>query len=289
MASGPCGSRSRAPTSYFTITDASAKPRRQIVSAAKCMVCHRSDGTGAAPQLTLHGANRTEEPQVCIVCHNPNNTDIPFRLATDPKPLVGRYVYPEQSLDFKTLVHGIHASTTGFREDPLVVIAFNHTVFDASTLVKFPGELRNCVTCHIDNRTKGTFELPLSPDVTRVDVRHEEHQRQRSRHDRHRPDQRRQGQPDGRRLFVVPRRGRGNRSHGPSRRSVIPHDAGGARQPSSRGALCHVPRSGQEDVRAQGARNQVAERLRAPACGHPAKAGPARGRPCRPPCARCGK
>lgn len=150
---------------YFTITDASAKPRRQIVSAAKCMVCHRSDGTGAAPQLTLHGANRTEEPQVCIVCHNPNNTDIPFRLATDPKPLVGRYVYPEQSLDFKTLVHGIHASTTGFREDPLVVIAFNHTVFDASTLVKFPGELRNCVTCHIDNRTKGTFELPLSPDV----------------------------------------------------------------------------------------------------------------------------
>lgn len=150
---------------YFPITDASAKPRRQIVSAAKCMVCHRSDGTGAAPQLTVHGNNRTEEPQVCIVCHNPNNTDIPFRRAADPKAVVGRYAYPEQSLDFKTLVHGIHASTTGFREEPLVVIAFNHTVFDASTLVKFPGELRNCVTCHIDNRVKGSFELPLSPDV----------------------------------------------------------------------------------------------------------------------------
>jgi len=150
---------------YFTITDASAKPRRQIVSAAKCMVCHRSDGTGAAPQLTLHGNNRTEEPQVCIVCHNPNNTDVPFRLAADPKALVGPLAYPEQSLDFKTLVHGIHASTTGFREQPLVVIAFSHTVFDASTLDKFPGELRNCVTCHIDDRVKGTFELPLSPDV----------------------------------------------------------------------------------------------------------------------------
>jgi OmcA/MtrC family decaheme c-type cytochrome len=150
---------------YFAITDASAKPRRQIVSAAKCMACHRSDGTGAAPQLTLHGANRTEEPQVCIVCHNPNNTDVPFRLSTDPKALVGPNIYPEQSLDFKTLVHGIHASTTGFREKPLVVIAFNHTVFNASTLDKYPGELRNCVTCHIDNRSKGTFELPLSPDV----------------------------------------------------------------------------------------------------------------------------
>ena len=150
---------------YFPITDTSNRPRRQIVSAEKCMSCHRSDGTGAAPQLTLHGNNRTEEPQVCIVCHNPNNTDIPFRRAADPEAVVGRYAYPEQSLDFKTLVHGIHASTTGFREEPLVVIAFNHTVFDASTLVKFPGELRNCVTCHIDNRSKGTFELPLSPDV----------------------------------------------------------------------------------------------------------------------------
>jgi OmcA/MtrC family decaheme c-type cytochrome len=129
------------------------------------MACHRSDGTGAAPQLTLHGNNRTEEPQVCIVCHNPNNTDIPWRLSTDPKAAVGPYAYPEQSIDFKTLVHGIHASTTGFREEPLVVIGFNHTVFDASTLIKFPGELRNCVTCHIDNRIKGTFELPLSPDV----------------------------------------------------------------------------------------------------------------------------
>jgi hypothetical protein len=56
----------------------------------------------------------------------------------------------------------------------------------------------------------------------------------------------------------VPRRGRGNRSHGPHRRSVIPHDAGGTRQPTGRGALCHVPRSGQEDVRSPGARNQVA-------------------------------
>lgn len=150
---------------YFTITDTMARPRRQIVSAAKCMACHRADGTGAAPRLTLHGNNRTDEPQVCIVCHNPNNTDVPFRLSTDAKALVGRYAYPEQSIDFKTLIHGIHASTTGFRKQPLVVIGFNHAVFDASTLDKFPGEVRNCVTCHIDSQGKGTFELPLGPGV----------------------------------------------------------------------------------------------------------------------------
>jgi OmcA/MtrC family decaheme c-type cytochrome len=150
---------------YFTIDDASIVPRRQIVDVAKCMVCHRSDGTGVAPRLTLHGNNRTEEPQVCVACHNPNNTDIAFRLATDPKVQIGSFTYPEQSLDFKRLVHGIHASSAGFRTNPLVVIGFNHSVFDASKLVRYPGRLRNCVTCHIDNGRTGTFELPLGSNV----------------------------------------------------------------------------------------------------------------------------
>ena len=150
---------------YFTITGTTQAPRRNIVDVQKCMRCHRHDGTGVAPQLTLHGNNRTEEPQVCALCHNPNNTDIPFRLATDPKAVIGPYAYPEQSLDFKRLVHGIHASAKGFREEPLVVIAFNHTVFDASTLKEYPTDLKNCVACHVDNGTKGTFELPLSSGV----------------------------------------------------------------------------------------------------------------------------
>lgn len=67
----------------FRITDAIATPRRNIVTVSKCMRCHRSDGTGVAPRLTLHGSNRTEEPQVCALCHNPNNTDIVFRRATE--------------------------------------------------------------------------------------------------------------------------------------------------------------------------------------------------------------
>jgi OmcA/MtrC family decaheme c-type cytochrome len=149
----------------FRITDTTAVPRRQIVSADRCMGCHRSDGSGAAPQLTLHGNNRTEEPQVCVVCHNPNNTDIVFRLATDPKVVIGSRTYPEQSLDFKRLVHGIHASSKGFRRNPLVVIGFNHTVFDASTLTPYPRSLRDCTACHLDNGRQGTFELPLARGV----------------------------------------------------------------------------------------------------------------------------
>jgi OmcA/MtrC family decaheme c-type cytochrome len=150
---------------YFRITDTAVVARRQIVDVNKCMTCHRSDGTGVAPRLTLHGNNRTEEPQVCVECHNPNNTDIVFRLATDPKVVIGSRLYPEQSLDFKRLVHGIHASSAGFRRTPLVVIGFNHSVFDASTLKPYPGRLRNCITCHLDNGVKGTFELPLAAGV----------------------------------------------------------------------------------------------------------------------------
>lgn len=150
---------------FFRITDSSIVPRREIVDVNKCMSCHRSDGTGVAPRLTLHGNNRTEEPQVCAACHNPNNTDIVYRLATDPKAQIGSFVYPEQSLDFKRLVHGIHASAARFRKYPLVVIGFNHTVFNAGTLAEYPGRLRNCVTCHIDNGRRGTFELALGSNV----------------------------------------------------------------------------------------------------------------------------
>ncbi len=152
----------------FGITDTTPVPRRQVVDVNKCMVCHRTDGTGVAPRLTLHGANRTEEPQVCVVCHNPDQTDVQRRIATDATnyPVkVGSNVYPEQGVDFKRLVHGIHASSAGFRQNPLVVIGFNHFVFDASKLIRFPASLRNCINCHIDNGTKGTFELPLGTNV----------------------------------------------------------------------------------------------------------------------------
>ncbi len=169
---------------YFVITGTAVVPRRNIVEVSKCMVCH---GNGTIPRLTLHGSNRTEEPQVCVVCHNPNNTDIPFRglwpavqtttpyvpnPATNPTVTVGSNTYPEQGIDFKRLVHGIHATRAGFRRVPFRVVGFNGTLFDASTslTIPFPASLRNCVLCHIDNGTSGTFELkssgpPLGPDV----------------------------------------------------------------------------------------------------------------------------
>ena len=129
--------------------------RRQIVDfASKCNTCHdgktSNDGV-LIPRLSLHGNNRNENLELCVICHNPNQTDVPYRVSG-----------PETSVDLKRMIHSIHAG--GFRETPFVVIGFNGSVNDFSH-VRFPKELRNCVNCHIDSNGKGTFELPLNSSV----------------------------------------------------------------------------------------------------------------------------
>jgi OmcA/MtrC family decaheme c-type cytochrome len=130
---------------YFPITVADAAkpivPRRQVVDVNKCKGCH---GT-----LSLHGNNRTDEIQVCVVCHSPNQTDINYRVWGDG---------PEVSIDFKRMVHAIHGTTR--RTTPYVVIGHNHTVVDFSH-VEFPGEVKRCLTCHVE----GTYGVPLRPEV----------------------------------------------------------------------------------------------------------------------------
>lgn len=133
--------------SYFPITDATAVARREVVDIANCNQCH--------DQLTLHGSNRTDEPRVCVICHNANNTDVGRRPADPATTADGK---KEESIDFKTLIHGIHAA--GFREQGLVVWGFGPTEQDFGE-VRFPGILSNCATCHKPN----TFALPLAPTV----------------------------------------------------------------------------------------------------------------------------
>jgi len=147
------------------ITDTSNRPRRQIVSAEKCMSCHRSDGTGAAPQLTCT-ATTGRKSRRCASCVTTQTTPTSPSAGGRPRSGGGSpRVSGNRASTSRRWFHGIHASTTGFREQPLVVIAFNHTVFDSEHVGQVPGRTQDCVTCHIDNRSKGTFELPLSPDV----------------------------------------------------------------------------------------------------------------------------
>jgi OmcA/MtrC family decaheme c-type cytochrome len=136
----------------FKIDDTTVVARRSVVDVTKCDGCHQ--------RLSLHGANRNDEPGVCVNCHNPNATDKARRTG------VGVDGKTEESIDFKRMIHAIHAgqrddpNTTsvvegyGFREKGIVVYGFGGSVNNFGD-VRFPGILSNCLTCHLS----GTYEL----------------------------------------------------------------------------------------------------------------------------------
>lgn len=144
---------------YVPITDTSAVPRRQVVDIDKCNQCHIA--------LSLHGNNRTDEPRLCVICHNPDATDINRRPADPATTPDGK---KEESIDFKRMIHAIHAgeaSEHGFRDEGYVVFGFSGNANDYSE-VRFPGILNNCEGCHL----AGTYGLPLGANVldTTVDT-----------------------------------------------------------------------------------------------------------------------
>jgi len=156
----------RSATADFVFADSNAamvdNPRRKIVDIAKCKGCHDDSkhGDTVVPRLSLHGANRNENLDLCVVCHNPNQTDVPYRFASATDPRIGA---AETAINFGPMVHSIHAG--GFRKTPFVVVGFNSSIHDFSG-VRFPAELRkSCLKCHVETNGKGTFELPLSSNV----------------------------------------------------------------------------------------------------------------------------
>ncbi len=144
----------------FAITG-TAVARRLVVDIAKCNVCH--------DVLSLHGRNRTDEPGVCAVCHNPNATDAGRRPATAGVLTGGIDGKLEEAVDFKSMIHGIHAgqaSNGGFREKGLVIYGFGGSVNDFSKVV-FPGKLGNCTACHTDTSYEltGAWESPTANGI----------------------------------------------------------------------------------------------------------------------------
>jgi len=132
-------------TKFFPITDAAAVKRRAVVSIEKCNVCHKT--------LSLHGANRTDNIDQCLGCHNPNNTDISRRPANLATALDGK---KEEAIDFKRMIHALHAGPDGAG---LVVYGFGNTAHDFRE-IQFPGKLSNCAHCHV-----GTSYYPVGMGV----------------------------------------------------------------------------------------------------------------------------
>lgn len=135
---------------YFTITDSSAQSRREVVSTDKCLNCHGS--------LELHGSNRNNEVQSCVVCHNPVGTDINRRSGVG---VDGKY---EESIDFKTMIHAIHGASKRVSSggNAITVYGFGGTAHNYNTsTVHYPGDLKNCETCH----NSDTYTVPLASNV----------------------------------------------------------------------------------------------------------------------------
>lgn len=124
----------RGASAFFAITDAAPVERRAVISIDKCNNCHKS--------LSLHGANRTDHIDLCAGCHNPNNTDISRRPANPADAPDGK---KEESIDFKRMIHALHAGQEGMG---LVVYGFGNRLHDFRE-VEFPGNLNNCLQCHL--------------------------------------------------------------------------------------------------------------------------------------------
>ncbi len=81
---------------YAAVTDAAPVARRNAVAITKCGDCHKS--------LSMHGNNRTDNPEVCVTCHNPNATDINRRAGN----CAVEFGSDDVSIDMKYMIHALH-------------------------------------------------------------------------------------------------------------------------------------------------------------------------------------
>jgi OmcA/MtrC family decaheme c-type cytochrome len=126
---------------HFAITDPAPVDRRKVVNITKCNDCHKV--------LSLHGANRTGNTELCSTCHNPNATDINRRVAGSACVLGAGP--DDQAIDLKRMIHAIHGSGedgSGRAGDAFQVCGFSGAfTFE----VGYPGRLNNCEGCHLAN------------------------------------------------------------------------------------------------------------------------------------------
>jgi OmcA/MtrC family decaheme c-type cytochrome len=124
------------PIFYAAVTDATPQPRRQVVDIDKCNVCH--------DRLALHGGQRFVVNE-CVICHNPNATDVSQRPADVGSP---------ESISFQRLVHRIHRGESLTHD--YTIYGFMGSVNNFND-IRFPGDLRDCEKCHVN----GSQQLPL--------------------------------------------------------------------------------------------------------------------------------
>ncbi len=125
------------PVVVVAVTDTTPVPRRQVVDDAKCEKCHQN--------LALHGTTRHDAGNYCVMCHIPSGTDEARRPASQ---------LPVQSRHFKFMIHRIHRGEHLTRD--FTIYGFGNNAHNYNEL-RFPGDLRDCKTCHAGT----SYQIPL--------------------------------------------------------------------------------------------------------------------------------
>lgn len=84
---------------YFSVDGSAVQSRREVVAKANCNQCHVN--------LQGHGARRND-PEYCIMCHNPSLTDASTRAQSTNATILAQ---PPQALNFNFMIHRIHTGS----------------------------------------------------------------------------------------------------------------------------------------------------------------------------------
>jgi OmcA/MtrC family decaheme c-type cytochrome len=123
---------------YFSVDGSTVLPRRTVVAESNCNQCHVN--------LTLHG-NRRNDPEYCVFCHNPSDTDFSQRPAGQTA----------QTINMAVMVHRIHdgVNVVPAGGKPYIVIGHggNPSNFSGVLYPAMNGEgsaayTQNCSMCH---------------------------------------------------------------------------------------------------------------------------------------------
>jgi OmcA/MtrC family decaheme c-type cytochrome len=139
---------------YFSVDGSAVQPRRSVVAEINCNQCH--------VHLVLHG-NRRNDPQYCVLCHNPSDTDFSQRPAGQAA----------QTINLAVMVHRIHdgVNVVSAGGKPFKIAGFGGSSNDFSDVL-YPAMspsgsapyLQNCSMCHT-NASEQVLPIGLNPVI----------------------------------------------------------------------------------------------------------------------------
>ncbi|MBK1735448.1 hypothetical protein CKO15_09160 [Halorhodospira abdelmalekii] len=146
---------------YHSVNGARLAERREVVDFGQsCRSCHQ--------RLGQHGGNNRNDPVTCTMCHTPNRTDVTYFTGGPPSwqnPRLGNLgVHDnkyEESIDFKRMIHIIHASAKREQGVQIREVVYGGELAGHTHESYWPAAEGNCQQCH----TGESYALPLAEGV----------------------------------------------------------------------------------------------------------------------------